>query len=225
VTRYAFGLAGDLASHAEPSRTEALDRGPSERAKVDLVAIGTSWGGLDALRVVLGRLPADLDACVVVAQHRGPDSHPTALRNLLGAVTTLRVVDADDKQALHHGVVYLAPPDYHLLVEADHLALTVEAHVGFSRPSIDVLFETAAEAFRERCAGVVLTGANSDGARGLARIAELGGAALVQDPESSERGEMPRAAARAVPAARVLPLEAIAPAVLELCGTGARLHA
>jgi len=191
----------------------------------DLVVIGTSWGGLDALRVVLGGLPADLDACVVVAQHRGPGSHPTALRSLLGAVTPLRVADADDKHPLRHGFVYLAPPDYHLLVEADHLALTVDAHVAFSRPSIDVLFETAGETFRERCAGVVLTGANADGARGLARIAELGGAALVQDPDSSERAEMPRAAARAVPAARVLPLAEIAPALVELCGTGARVTA
>jgi two-component system chemotaxis response regulator CheB len=191
----------------------------------DLVAIGTSWGGLDALRVVLGGLPGDLDACVVVAQHRGPGSHPTALRGLLGAVTALRVADADDKHPLQHGVVFLAPPDYHLLVESDHLALTVDAHVAFSRPSIDVLFETAGEAFRERCAGVVLTGANADGARGLARIAELGGAALVQDPDSSERAEMPRAAAQAVPSAQVLPLESIAPTLVQLCGTGAGVAA
>jgi two-component system chemotaxis response regulator CheB len=195
------------------------------KGSCDLVAIGTSWGGLDALRVVLGGLPADLDACVVVAQHRGPDSHPTALRGLLGAVTALRVVDADDKLPLQRGVVFLAPPDYHLLVEGDHLALSIDAHVSYSRPSIDVLLETAGEAFRERSAGVVLTGANADGAAGLARIAELGGAAIVQDPESSERAEMPRAALQAVPSARVLPLEAIAPALVQLCGTEARIPA
>ncbi len=195
------------------------------KGSCDLVAIGTSWGGLDALRVVLGGLPADLDACVVVAQHRGPDSHPTALRGLLGAVTALHVVDADDKLPLQRGVVFLAPPDYHLLVEGDHLALSIDAHVSYSRPSIDVLLETAGEAFRERSAGVVLTGANADGATGLARIAELGGAAIVQDPESSERAEMPRAALQAVPSARVVPLEAVAPALVQLCGTGARIPA
>src|SRR5207253_4403141 len=101
---------------------------------------------------------------------------------LLAAVTVLDVREAEDKQPLEPGCVFLAPPDYHVLVEHDgeHLALSVEGAVAYARPSIDVLFETAAETHRERCVGVVLTGASSDGARGLQRIAELGGAALVQ---------------------------------------------
>jgi len=185
----------------------------------DLVAIGTSWGGLDAMRTLLHGLPGELDASIVVAQHRGPDSHPTAYRNLLGAVTTLQVVDADDKQELRHGVVFLAPPDYHLLVEADHLALSVDAHVAFSRPSIDVLLETAGEAFRGRCVGVVLTGANEDGARGLALVRALGGTAVVQDPDTAERAEMPHAALEAVPDAHRLPLAEIPPLLVRLCGT------
>jgi len=181
--------------------------------------IGTSWGGLDALRTLLRALPADLAAALVIVQHRGPEAHPTAFRTLLGAVTRLNVCDADDKQRIVRGYVYLAPPDYHLLVDGEHLALSVEGAVGFSRPSIDVLFESAAEAYRDRCVGVVLTGANDDGARGLARIRELGGGAVVQDPATAERPEMPRGALTAVPDARVEPLEEIPAALVELCGT------
>ena len=127
--------------------------------------------------------------------------------------------DGDDKQPIERGHVYLAPPDYHLLVEGEHLALSVEAPVAFSRPSIDVLLESAAEAYGERCVGVVLTGANEDGARGLARIRELGGAAIVETPDTAERPEMPRAALAAVPDARVARLDEIAPLLVELCGT------
>jgi two-component system chemotaxis response regulator CheB len=185
----------------------------------DLVAIGASWGGLDALRAILGGLPADLDAAVVVAQHRSAESsHPTALRDLLASATPLQVRDADDKDALARGTVYLAPPNYHLLVEGATLALSTDAYVSHARPSIDVLFESAAEAFRERCVGVVLTGANCDGARGLARIVELGGTALVQDPATAVRTEMPRAALRAVPNARVAALDELSSLLVDLCG-------
>jgi two-component system chemotaxis response regulator CheB len=185
----------------------------------DLVAIGTSWGGLDALRTILRALPGHLDAALVVAQHRGPDAHPSAFRSLLGAATRLNVCDGDDKQPINRGYVYLAPPDYHLLVEREHLALSVEAPVAFSRPSIDVLLESAAEAYGERCVGVVLTGANDDGARGLARIRALGGAAIVEDPETAARPEMPRAALAAVPDAQVARLDEIPSLLVELCGT------
>jgi len=191
----------------------------SERSdRHDGVVVGTSWGGLRALRAVLGALPAGFAAPLVVVQHRSSESHPTALRDLLGAATPLAVCEAEDKQHLEPGRVYVAPPDFHTLVEDDHLELSVEAAVSFSRPSIDVLFESAAEAWRDRCVGVVLTGANADGAAGLARVAELGGAALVQDPATAERAEMPRAALDAVPGARVASLEEIAVLLVELCG-------
>jgi two-component system, chemotaxis family, protein-glutamate methylesterase/glutaminase len=184
----------------------------------DLVAIGASWGGLDAVRTLLGGLPAELDAAVVIAQHRAPESHPTAFRDLLGAVTRLRVREAGDKDDLRPGTAYIAAPDYHLLVEHGRLALSTDEPVQYARPSIDVLLQTAAEAYRERCVGVVLTGANADGASGLARIAELGGAAVVQDPASAERDEMPRAALARVPAATVAPVGEIASLLVELCG-------
>lgn len=184
----------------------------------DVVTVGASWGGLDAVRTVLGGLPADLDAAVVVAQHRSPESHPTAFRDLLGAATRLRVCEPVDKDALRPGTVYIAAPDYHLLVDGDSLALTTDEPVQYARPSIDVLLQTAAESYRERCVGVVLTGANADGAEGLARVVELGGAAIVQDPERSERDEMPRAAIGRVPSARVAAVEEIASLLVELCG-------
>jgi two-component system chemotaxis response regulator CheB len=184
----------------------------------DLVAIGTSWGGLAALRTILGCLPRELDAAVVIAQHRAPGSHPYAFRDLLGAVTQLEVREPVDKETIEAGKVYVAVPDYHLLVEGTSLALSTDEPLLHSRPSIDVLLESAAEAYRERCVGVVLTGANADGARGLARVAELGGAAIVQDPARAERGEMPRAAVAAVPNARIAGLDAIASLLVELCG-------
>jgi two-component system chemotaxis response regulator CheB len=187
------------------------------RGRRELVAVGASWGGLEVLRTVLGGLPAGFQAAVVVAQHRSPDSHRTAFRDLLGAVTPLHVCEADDKDALSAGTVYLAAPDYHLLVEGDTLALSTDEPVWFARPSIDVLLASAAESYRERCVGVVLTGANADGALGLARITELGGVAIVQDPASAERPEMPRAALAAVPDARVCAVDEIAPTLLELC--------
>lgn len=185
----------------------------------DLVAIGASWGGLETLRDVLRGLPADLDAAVVVAQHRAPESHPTAFRDLLAASTGLHVREADDKDRLEAGTIYLAAPDYHLLVDPGALSLSTDERVQFARPSIDVLFESAAESYRERCVGVVLTGANADGAQGLARVVELGGAAIVQDPEEATRDEMPLAALAAVPSARIARAAEIAPLVVELCGT------
>ena len=183
-----------------------------------LIAIGTSWGGLDVLRDVLRDLPARLNAAVVIAQHRSPESHPTAFRDLLGAVTRLQVVEAGDKDQIRLGTVYIAAPDYHLLVDPGAISLSTDEPVLFARPSINVLLESAAESYRERCIGVMLTGANDDGARGLARIVELGGTAIVQDPETAQRYEMPRAALRAVPSARVAQVSEIASLLVELCG-------
>jgi two-component system chemotaxis response regulator CheB len=181
--------------------------------------VGTSWGGLEALRIVLGGLPADFGAPVVVAQHRSPSSHPTAFRDLLRASTRLNVCEADDKDELRPGTVYVAAADYHVLVDGGRIALSVDEPVMYARPSIDVLLSTAAESYRERCIGVVLTGANADGAAGLARVVDLGGRAVVQDPATAERDEMPLAAIAAVPDARIAALEEIAPLLASWCGT------
>ena len=188
------------------------------RASHDLVAMGASWGGLEVLRTILAALPPDLDAALVVAQHRAADSRPNGLRDLLGAVTRLRVVEACDKDTLVPGTAYVAPPDYHLLVDEGSLALSTDEPVQYARPSIDVLLESAGESYRDRCVGVVLTGANDDGARGLARVSELGGVAIVQDPATATRAEMPRAALAAVPTATVAAPERVAELLTELCG-------
>jgi len=185
---------------------------------IELVAIGASWGGLQALERVLGALPADFGAAVVIAQHRQADADLSRLEQLLGAHCLLDVVEAEDKQPLVPGSVIVAPADYHLLVERGSVALSVDPPLNYSRPSIDVLFTSAADAYAERVAGVVLTGANADGADGLARIASRGGPAIVQDPATAERREMPDAALAATPGAKVMALEQIAALLIELVG-------
>ena len=185
----------------------------------ELVVIGTSWGGLAALQSLLPGVPGDLAAPVVVAQHRSPGSRSRAMVDLVQAHTTLRVCEADDKNPLVPGHVYLAPPDYHLLVQQGTLHLSVEERVRHSRPSIDMLFETAADAYGERTVGIVLTGANSDGALGLRAIQEHGGYTIVQDPEQAERSEMPAAALGWIEPDTVALLEEIGPLLGELCGT------
>jgi two-component system chemotaxis response regulator CheB len=176
----------------------------------ELIVIGASWGGLNAVGEVLAALPPDFDVPVVVAQHRRDEGG--GLASLLASRTRLRVEDAEDKQPIERGRIYLAPPDYHLLVQRGWLSLSTEEHVHHARPSIDVLFDSAAEAYGEWVIGVILTGANEDGAAGLARVKELGGVAVVQDPASAERREMPAAALAAVGAAdAVLPLDEIGP--------------
>jgi two-component system chemotaxis response regulator CheB len=175
----------------------------------ELVVIGASWGGLRAVREVLDGLGDASTVPIVVAQHRGPGAGER-LAQLLQRSTELTVREAEDKDRLTPGSVYLTPPDYHTLVESDGtLALSTEGLVRHARPSIDVLFHSAAEAYHERCVGVVLTGANDDGAEGLARIKQLGGVAVVQDPRTAERREMPAAAIEATHADIVLPLEEI----------------
>lgn len=186
----------------------------------DLVAIGASWGGLHAIGTVLAAVPGDLAAAVVVAQHRA--SREELLAPLLGRVSRLPVRDADDKDPLAPGRVLVAPPDYHLLVDDGAVALSTDAPVAFSRPSIDVLFTSAADARGDRVVGVLLTGSNEDGAAGLAAIRRRGGLAIVEDPQTAERAEMPRAGLDACPDARVRPLAAIGPELGRICARASR---
>jgi len=189
----------------------------------DLVVIGGSWGGMRAVESVLLGLGDDCPAPVVVALHRGPDESHGRLARLLQSYTGMCIREVEDKDELVPRRVYLAPSDYHTLVEAEGtIGLSTEERVRFARPSIDVLFRSAAEAYRERCVGVVLTGANDDGAEGLRRIKELGGVVIVQDPDSAERHEMPAAAIEATAADVVLPLEEIGPFLRSLLETRSR---
>jgi two-component system, chemotaxis family, protein-glutamate methylesterase/glutaminase len=173
-----------------------------------MIAIGTSRGGLDALRVVLKAIPASFSVPIVVVQHRGRGSGEI-LSRILQRDSALRVHDAEDGEPLRRGRVYLAPADYHLLVDGRRLRLSVEGPVRYSRPSIDILFDSMADAFRERATAVVLTGANDDGARGSARVRELGGTVVVQDPATAEAPEMPTAVIQMSQVDHVLPLDQI----------------
>lgn len=181
---------------------------------LSMIAVGASWGGLKALRAIAHGLPAHFPVPVTFVQHRSKESG--ALRDLLQDCTPLIVCEVEDKQPIMGGYVYLAPPDYHLLVDGDEFSLTVDAPVRYSRPSIDVFFESVADRFGAEAAGVILTGANEDGSAGLRQVAARGGLAIVQDPRTAESPIMPRAALRAVPAAVTLPLERIAPYLVSL---------
>ena len=174
----------------------------------DLVVVGTSWGGLAALRTLVGGLPGSFRMAVTLVQHRHKDSDHL-LRTLLQERSALPVCEVEDKMPLEPGRVYVAPPDYHTLVEPGYFSLSTEAPVRFSRPSIDVTFGSAADSYGHRAIGVILTGANRDGADGLRRISDRGGLAIVQDPATAESRPMPVAAERAVARARVMPLAAI----------------
>jgi two-component system chemotaxis response regulator CheB len=175
----------------------------------DVVVVGTSWCGLAALQNLVGALPASFQMAVTLVQHRHKDSDHV-LRALLQERSPLVVCEVEDKMPLEEGHIYVAPPDYHTLIEPGHFALSTEAPVRFSRPSIDVTFSSAADAYGHRVVGVILTGANADGASGLSRISELGGLALIQDPKTAESPTMPSAAQKAVPRARVMSLPRIA---------------
>jgi len=192
------------------------------RTPPEIIVIGCSLGGMHALQTILSHLAADFCVPIVVAQHRHRNSNE-GLPAFFRRSTKFNVVDADDKQWIEPSHVYLAPADYHLLVERNgdrgELHLSCEDAVRYSRPSIDVLFESAADAFGAAVTGVILTGSNEDGARGARRIKESGGIVIVQDPLTAEAPEMPRAAVAAVKVDQVLPLEGIAAYLADVCRT------
>ncbi|MDV3482476.1 MULTISPECIES: chemotaxis protein CheB [Sphingobium] len=177
----------------------------SERA----IVIGTSAGGVQALSRILPGLPAGLPMPVLVVVHV-PPRKPNALVELFAKKCPLPVKEAEDKEPLANGIIYLAPPDYHLLVETESsLALSSDEVINHSRPAIDALFETAADAFGPGVTGIVLTGANHDGAAGLKAVGLAGGTAIVEDPASAEVPTMPAAALAACPTAKVMTLDQI----------------
>jgi two-component system chemotaxis response regulator CheB len=175
----------------------------------EIIVVGTSWGGLLALRELVAGLPGMLRLPLVVVQHRHKESDHLLVA-LLQDHTALSVCEVEDKVPIEAGSVYIAPADYHLLFDGDSFALSTDEPVRYSRPSIDVSFESAADTYAERTVGVVLTGANTDGSRGLKRIVDRGGMAFVQSPKTAESPTMPLAAIRSVPGARVLTIREIA---------------
>lgn len=192
--------------------------------RYSVVGVGTSWGGLAALTKLLGDLPADFALPVVVVQHRSKDSDQL-LTDLLQDTTGLTVCELEDKDPLVPGTVHVAPANYHVLIEDGYVSLTLDEPVRFSRPSIDVMFTSAADTYGAGAIGVVLTGANEDGSRGLADIVKRGGLALVQDPRTAEIPVMPVAALKAVPSAEVLQLDALALRLIDLSHARANVEA
>lgn len=182
----------------------------------ELIVMGCSLGGMRALQTILGGLPKDFPVPIAIAQHRHKASNE-GLPAFLRKTSKLPVVDVDDKQWIRPGTVYLAPADYHLLVDRGEFSLSVDAAVAYSRPSIDVLFESAADAYRDHLVGIILTGANADGARGAERIRECNGFLIVQDPAEAEAPSMPQATIQRTRVDRILPLDRIAPFLVEIC--------
>jgi two-component system, chemotaxis family, protein-glutamate methylesterase/glutaminase len=181
----------------------------------EIVVVGASTGGLKALQILLAGLPAEFPLPVVMVQHRGRDME-TGLCEFLARSSRLPLTEPEDKDPVLTGHAYLAPRDYHLLIQSGSFALSTGPPVGFARPSIDVLFESAADEYHERAVGVILTGANHDGARGLAKIKKEGGLALVEDPFTAECRTLPDAAINLTRVDRILPLQVMAAGIQEL---------
>lgn len=180
------------------------------RTTIKAIAIGASAGAVQALQVILPRLPVGYPLPVLVVVHVPPD-RSNVLLPLFQSKCRMRVKEAEDKEPMDGGVIYFAPSDYHMLVEADGaLALSNDEPVNYSRPSIDVLFESAADAYGPALVGVILTGANNDGAAGLKAVTDAGGVAIVEDPAQAYASAMPNAALDAAATAKVMNLDAIA---------------
>ncbi len=180
-------------------------RAPASR-DIDAVAIGASAGGVEVLSVLLSALPANCRASFIIVMHV-PRERPSLLPDLFGAKCAMPVREAEDKEPVQPGTVYFAPPDYHLLVDrGPAFALSSDEPVHFSRPSIDVLFDSAADIYGERLLGLILTGANQDGAEGLAAIGRAGGRTVVQEPGGAAVPFLPEAALQEGPVDFVLSL-------------------
>lgn len=175
--------------------------------RYEAIVIGVSAGGMNAMKVLFSLLPNDFSIPIIIVQHLSPRSNSKWISLLK---SNLPLKEADEKEKIENGHVYIAPPNYHLMIERDKtFSLTVDERVNFARPSIDVLFESAAEAYNNKLIGMVLTGSNSDGTAGLKKIKEYGGLTIVQDPSTAESNYMPNSAIKAMQVNHVLPLEGI----------------
>jgi two-component system chemotaxis response regulator CheB len=177
--------------------------------KYEAIVIGVSSGGMNAMKVIFSRLPKNFKTPVIIVQHIGKQSNNKWIE-LINITSNIFIKEADEKEKITRGIAYIAPPDYHLLIEKTKtFSLSVDERVNFARPSIDVFFESAAEAYKRKLIGVILTGSSSDGTKGLKRIKECGGVTIVQDPATAESEYMPASAIEAMQVDYVLPLEEI----------------
>ncbi|EDN65917.1 response regulator receiver modulated CheB methylesterase [Beggiatoa sp. PS] len=192
--------------------------------RFEAVVIGSSAGGIRALSTVLAALPSEFPLPIIIVQHLHPHSD-SYLARILESKCQLKVKQADEKETIADGVVYISPPNYHLLIEEDRsFSLSIERQVNFARPSVDVLFESAVYAYRDRLIGIILTGANNDGHQGVKNIKQIGGYVMVQDPKTAEANAMPKAAIAATNVDKILPLEQIGPYLLQLVNRSIRQH-
>ncbi|MEO6720632.1 MAG: chemotaxis protein CheB [Ferruginibacter sp.] len=184
--------------------------------KYKAIVIGTSAGGLVALTTILQALPVYYPVPILVVQHRSKDQRDL-LEEVLQSKCAIQIKQADEKEKIEGGLVYIAPPDYHLLVESDEtISLSADEPVGFSRPSIDVLFESAAIVFRDKLAGIILTGANSDGSKGIEMIAKFNGTTIAQNPSEAQFSVMPKSAIETKKIKYILTLKEIQEFLLQI---------
>lgn len=193
------------------------------KLEYEAVVIGVSAGGMEALEIILPSLPGDYKLPVIIVQHMHPNSD-NFLAVHLNKKCQISVKEAEDKETIKAGIAYVAPPDYHLMIEEDRsFSLCISEKVNHARPAIDVLFETAADAYGSKLIGIILTGANTDGSQGLKRVKERGGLAIVQDPVSAAIDAMPRGAIAATDVDHVIPLAQIGPFLVNMVnGSGVR---
>lgn len=187
------------------------------RLRYCLVAIGGSAGGLESVATILSGLPADFAAPILVVIHLHPN-YVSHAAEILRRRTKLKVKDAQEQDAIQSGVVYLAPPDHHLLVNEGLVELSSTPLVNYSRPAIDATFDSVVKAYGSKVVGVVLSGNGKDGAKGLQAIKQAGGFAIVEDPLTARFSAMPTAAASSSAVDSVVPLKDIAPLLLKLSG-------
>jgi two-component system chemotaxis response regulator CheB len=187
-----------------------------DNSRFEVVVIGVSEGGLEALTEIFKALPDNFHLPIIVVQHLHPLSDDFMVHHL-NENCQLLVKQADEKERISPGVIYIAPPNYHLLVESDRtLSLSADPRENFARPSIDALFDTAAEVYQSKLIGVILTGANSDGSLGLKKIKEFGGTAIVQNPETAKVGTMSRSAISVTDIDYILDLEQISATLVKI---------
>lgn len=187
-----------------------------DEMKFEAIVIGVSAGGLKALRAILLSLPKGFVIPVIIVQHLSANSDGDWIE-ILDGMSHISIKEAEEKEEIRHGVAYIAPPGYHLLIEEDRtFSLSAEDRVNFSRPSIDVLFECAADVYGKSLIGIILTGLNYDGAAGLKEIKDKGGLAIVEDPATAEWASMPKSAIEATEVDYIVPLEEIVPLLIKL---------
>ncbi|MFV8379220.1 chemotaxis protein CheB [Flavobacterium sp. LB3R33] len=182
----------------------------------EAIVIGVSSGGMNALKIISSALPVDFNIPIIIVQHLSAHSDSFWIK-LLNEKSHLFVKEADEKEKIKKGTIYIAPPNYHLLIEKNKtFSLTIDERVNFARPSIDVLFESAAEAYRNKLIGIVLTGSNSDGTKGIKRIKDCGGLAIIQDPTTADSEYMPRSAIAAIVPDYIISLEEIVELLIKI---------